>query len=568
MRVKLLFLSVSQIFVLLLSAQNPVLIPDTLSGTSFDLKLQHGTYSFFDGKNTSTMGVNGNILGPTLIMNEGDFVDIKVDNQLSDTTTIHWHGMHVSADNDGGPHTYILSGEVWNPSFTVMDKAGTYWYHPHLHRKTNEHVSKGIAGFIIVRDEEEAALELPRTYGVDDFPLAIQTKDFDNNGQIVTPSNADDVIMVNATIDPVLEVPAQIIRFRLLNGSSQRVFNVGLSGNQTFYQIGSDGGLLSKTNAITRLQMGPGERAEILIDLNNKQGQSLRLMSYAAELQNGTYGATEPGISPMMTLNGYSPNSLNGTNFDLIQFNVVAATGNPITVIPDNLANVNPIPESSAVITRNFLFSPAAMGPDQLNGNFLINGVSFNMDVINVTIPLNNIEIWSITNQSGITHPFHIHDVQFFVLDRNGAAPAASEQGRKDVIIIRPFETVRFITQFSDFANAGVPYMYHCHMLVHEDGGMMGQFDVVDNTTGNPGFPGESDEIVIFPNPVTDSEVSFRSKEPIKQYEIFNTSGKKLISDEINNKYFVINVRELNKGIYLVKLYSETNSYTKKLIKN
>lgn len=101
------------------------------------------------------MGVNGNILGPTLIMNEGDFVDIKVDNQLSDTTTIHWHGMHVSAENDGGPHTIILSGDVWNPSFTVMDKAGTYWYHPHLHRKTNEHVSKGIAGFIIVRDEEK-----------------------------------------------------------------------------------------------------------------------------------------------------------------------------------------------------------------------------------------------------------------------------------------------------------------------------------------------------------------------------------------------------------------------------
>lgn len=133
---------------------------------------------------------------------------------------------------------------------------------------------------------------------MDDFPLAIQTKDFDSNGEIVTPSNADDVVMVNATIDPTLDVPAQIVRFRLLNGSSQRVFNIGLSGNQTFYQIASDGGLLSKSNAITRLLMGPGERAEILIDLNNKQGQSLRLMSYAAEIKNGTYGAASAGVNP------------------------------------------------------------------------------------------------------------------------------------------------------------------------------------------------------------------------------------------------------------------------------
>ncbi|MCK5369265.1 MAG: multicopper oxidase domain-containing protein, partial [Cyclobacteriaceae bacterium] len=290
-----------------ISAQNPLLIPDILSGTNINLTLQNGTHQFYSEINTSTIGANGNILGPTLILNQGDFVNIAVDNQLSDTTTIHWHGLHVSPENDGGPHTYILSGDTWNPSFTVMDKAATYWYHPHLHRKTNEHVSKGIAGMIIVRDNDEAALTLPRTYGVDDFPLVIQTKDFDANNEIVVPTNSDDIVMVNATIDATLDVPAQVVRFRLLNGSSMRVFNIGLSGDQAFYQIASDGGLLSTPNAITRLQLSSAERAEILVDFSSMNDQTIHLLSYASEFQNGIYGATNPGINSFMTLDGYNP---------------------------------------------------------------------------------------------------------------------------------------------------------------------------------------------------------------------------------------------------------------------
>ena len=126
----------------ILFGQNAIIVPDALTGNVFNLTLQNGSYSFYDGFETTTMGANGNILGPTLIMNKGDDVDIYVNNQLADTTTIHWHGMHVSAENDGGPHTTIAPGTTWNPQFTVLDKAGTYWYHPHLHQKTNLHVSK------------------------------------------------------------------------------------------------------------------------------------------------------------------------------------------------------------------------------------------------------------------------------------------------------------------------------------------------------------------------------------------------------------------------------------------
>ncbi|NOX17789.1 MAG: multicopper oxidase domain-containing protein [Chlorobi bacterium] len=461
-------------------SQNQLIIPDTLDGTTFNLNLQYGTFQFYPGVNTSTMGVNGNILGPTLIMNQGDNVNITVNNQISDTTTIHWHGMHVSAENDGGPHTTIPPGTTWNPGFTVMDKAGTYWYHPHLHTKTNLHVSKGIAGFIIVRDDEEAAIDLPRTYGVDDFPLVIQTKTFDAAKEIVVPSNSDTVVMVNATIDAVLDVPAQVIRFRLLNGSSQRVFNFGLSGDMPFFQIASDGGLLDAPLVMTRLQLSPGERAEILVEFTDMVGQTVDLMSYASEFSNGVYGAAYPGMNSAQVLNGYNPNPMNGNDFNIMTFNVVAENSNPVTTIPSDLATIMPWDENDSNVTRDITITATQMGLNALNGDFLLNDSYFNMDVINYTIPFNNIEIWSITNNSPIGHPFHIHDVQFYILDRDGNVPPINEQGRKDVVFVHAMETVRFITKFEDFADDAVPYMYHCHMLTHEDRGMMGQFTVVD----------------------------------------------------------------------------------------
>lgn len=569
---KTFFIFIFIVHVAILMAQNQVLIPDTLAGTDFELIIQNGTRQFFSGQSTTTMGVNGNILGPTLMMNHGDFVDIKVRNQLIETTTIHWHGMHVSASNDGGPHTTIAPGTIWNPKFRVMDKAATYWYHPHLHENTNKHVSLGIAGFIFVRDEEEAALNLPRKYGVDDFPLVIQTKDFDTNNQIVVPSNSDDIPMVNATINPFLNVPAQVVRLRLLNGSSQRVFNIGLSGNLPFYQIASDGGLLSKPVLLSRLQMAPGERAEILVDFSGKAGQSFRLMSYASEIQNGIYGAAYPSnMGGMITLNGYNPNPLNGANFNVIEFKVMAQTTNPVLSVPVVLEDVLQTPQSEANINRTLNITPASMGPNQLNGKFLINGLLFNMDVINYSIPLNNTEIWSISNQSAIAHPFHIHDVQFYVLDRNGTIPPLNEQGRKDVVLVRPMETVRFITRFTDFANDSVPYMLHCHMLAHEDDGMMLQFEVVNKTTEIKNQEMNSDNIEVFPNPLIGKNKSLTIKgvdSDFTLFELFDINGNKIYGQNITtgNKLLLINLNDLKNEIYFLRFVGNNKSVTKKIV--
>ena len=564
MKIILLLIYVTT-WILNANAQNALIIPSTLSGKNISLTLQNGTQQFFAGKATTTMGANGNILGPTLILNQGDFVNFSVKNQLKDTTTLHWHGLHVSSENDGGPHTTILPGATWTPGFTIMDKAATYWYHPHLHHRTDEHVSKGIAGLIIVKDTEEAKLSLPRTYGVDDFPLVIQTKDFDADNQIMMHSNSDKTLMVNATIDPYLNVPSQVVRFRVLNGSSQRAFNIGLNNNKNFYQIASDGGLLSAPISMTRLLLAPGERAEILIDFTGMESQTAFLKSFASELPNGIYGATNPGMGAGMTLNGYKPNDLNGTDFNVLKFVVGSATANPIKTIPSQLVTVTPIAASASNITRQLTFTPVTMGPTQLNGNFLINNAAFDMMFINYTIPFNNTEIWELINQSGIAHPFHIHDVQFYILSRNGVSPPLNEQGRKDVVLVKPQETVRFITKFENFSNESVPYMYHCHLLTHEDGGMMGQF-VVSKPVGISGV--EVDQLIkLFPNPSKGSfNLELTDDIDIETFVLFDPLGKTVQIDPIiTNKTITYN--QLKRGIYYLHFTtSNAKSGYKKLV--
>lgn len=480
MKYKYLLLLLSIVSAQYLSAQNKLLIPDTISGQNINLNLQKGSVQFYPGTKTQTFGVNGNILGPTLLLKKHQNVTINVKNELDDTTTIHWHGMHVAPHNDGGPHITINPGSTWSPGFEVLDHASTHWYHPHLHMHTNEHVQKGIAGFIIVRDTAEAALALPRTYGVDDFPLAIQTKVFDSNNQIVTGQNAlDTALMVNATLNPYLDAPSQVVRFRILNGSSERVYNLGFSDNISFSHIGSDGGLLKSSVSLSRLLLAPGERAEILVNLSAFNEKTVYLKNYGSAIPNAHYGAAQPGMGPGQTIPGYTSNRLNGADFNILTINVGAQTSNPITSIPGSLVSHSPWQSSSANITRTLTFTSMNMGPTAIQGPFLINGAHFDMNVINYSIPFNNLEIWELRNQTPIAHPFHIHNVQFYILDINGVAPSASLQGRKDVVLVPGGNgVVRFITKFEDFYDDSMPYMYHCHMLTHEDDGMMGQFVV------------------------------------------------------------------------------------------
>ncbi|MFN5416496.1 MAG: multicopper oxidase domain-containing protein [Flavobacteriia bacterium] len=527
-------------------SQQELYIPPTIESSTINLTLQEGTTEFYPGIVSNTMGANGSLLGPTLILHKGENVSINVANNLNDTSTIHWHGLHVSPENDGGPHTFIPPGTVWNPQFTVLDRAGIFWYHPHLHMRTNEHVSKGIAGMIIVKDDEEAALNLPRTYGVDDFPIVIQTKAFDASWQIIWTTELDTSLIVNGTIDPFLNAPAQVIRLRVLNGSSQRVYKIGFTNDMPFKVIGTDGSLLTAPASLNRYQLAPGMRADILVDLSGMEGQAIQLINNGTEIANAVYGSDQPGMNPAFTLPGYNSNPLNGTDFVLLDINVGAQTTSPITSIPTSLVVHDVFAEGTEDTTRALMFT----SQQNIVGPFMIDMAHFDMEVINHTIPLGNREIWTLTNQTPIAHPFHIHDVQFYILDINGVPPAPELRGLNDVVLVPAgMGTVRFITEFNDFANDSVPYMYHCHMLTHEDGGMMGQFIVTNPNLATEKI--ESELFQIYPNPALNGEIKLELNSYSGEISLVDIFGRLIFKRNVNNESVVIT--NLKSGIYFLR---------------
>ena len=233
---------------------------------------------------------------------------------------------------------------------------------------------------------------------------------------------------------------------------------------------------------------------------------------------------------------------------------MVAPNGNGIAAPPANLTTLNIWDEMEADTTRRVEMTPG-MPP---NPPFLLDNQIFDHEVVNHVVPLNNIEIWELANMTNTAHPFHIHDIQFYILDIDGNAPPMNQRGRKDVILVERNQTVRFITKFEDFADPIIPYMYHCHILPHEDGGMMGQFTVVDLGT-SVGVESEMQVINgIFPNPFSvQTRVNFHN-ETSHTYKVTLTdiSGKEVRKYEnFSDSELVIERKELNAGTYFLNIY-------------
>lgn len=535
---------------------NPLTIPPVLSGTSFNLSFNTGTMQFFPGLTTDTYGINGNYLGPTLILQKGDSVSLDVTNNLPEVTSCHWHGLHVPSRYDGGPHTTIDPGVTWNAHFKVMNDAGTYWYHPHVHMNTMPQANKGLAGMIIIKDSVEDQLLLPRTYGTDDFPVILQDKKYSQSGQL-NPNALGDSMQVNGTIHPYLDIPKQVVRLRLLNGSNARVYNIGFSDQRNFYVIGGDGGLLDEPYLTNRILLSNGERLELLLDLTGDTiGTSFFLQSFASEMATNIPGA----ITGMMGGNG----PLEAVDFPILKMNVIPATPNAVVTIPATLVTHTPWSISSASRTRNRTVSGMGMVSGQ--GNFFLDNTQYDHMVINDTMILGDIEVWNITNTSNMAHPMHIHDIQFYILSRNGIAPAAYETGPKDVVLVRPNETVSLITRFEDFADDTIPYMYHCHNLAHEDMGMMLQFIVTSPTSGVSSEVKE--KYNVYPNP---SSVYWKIETlnaKINKAEMFDVTGSEIKTDIIiNNGNIYIGNGNLPSGIYIVKISSNKEITSYRLIK-
>lgn len=499
-------------------------LPDTLSSSFIEINIKDTTHEFVTGVSSPSFGYNSSYLGPTLILKKNELFSFDIQNNLMMSTTVHWHGMHVPSEMDGGPHTVIGPGASWQPSFVVKDEASTMWYHSHLHHHTLKQVTKGLAGLIIIRDDHEASLNLPRTYGEDDFPIIIQDRQF-ASGVVIDSAIMGDSIMVNGVIHPFIDLPANFVRFRLLNGSNHRVYNIGFSDNINFQIIAGDGGLLDDAVSLNRILLSPGERYEILLDLSTYQDSSLFMYTYASEMILGYPGG------PFAIPDDNVQSAINGLDLGIMKLQVGSANSNGILSPDLQGLNVNEILDSTLVDRKR----SKDMNATLIKGEMVwtIDNEAFDLEVINDTILLNSTELWTITNSSGIVHPFHIHSGYFYILSRGGQMPQAYERGKKDVAIIYPGQSLKFIMKFEDFVDENVPYMYHCHILNHEDHAMMAQFIVVDSSYFSGIEQLYDDVLVVGPNPVQNFlNIHLKGNEKITKLVLLNPLGQIILKED------------------------------------
>jgi FtsP/CotA-like multicopper oxidase with cupredoxin domain len=447
-----------------LDAERPLLIPPreeglpTPRGRLFRLTADEGRTDFGQGGVADTIGLNGSYLGPTLVMRRGEQVRVQLRNRLSEMTTLHWHGMHVPARMDGGPHQMIAPGGTWTPTWRIDQPAASLWYHAHPHGRTAQQVYRGLAGMLLIEDpKSDGAPALPDDYGVDDVPLVVQDKSFTADGELVVDPQGTastgflgDTVVVNGTVAPYLDVTRDVLRLRLLNAANARVFSFGFGDGREFDIVASDGGLLARPVRADRVQLSPGERAEVLVRM--RPGETVALASFPPDLGHGL------GIT----------HRYGGGTFDVLQLRA-ADTLAPGVAPPAELA---PLPAAAepapGTRVRTFRISGRA-----------INGRPMDMGRIDEVVAVGRPEVWEVMNADPQPHNFHVHDGSFRVLTVDGDPPAAPDAGLKDTVYVAPRSTVRLLVQFRDYTDPRWPYMYHCHLMWHEDIGVMGQFVVV-----------------------------------------------------------------------------------------
>ncbi|MEM1319597.1 MAG: multicopper oxidase domain-containing protein [Bacteroidota bacterium] len=453
-------------------ANNKLMIPPLIDSRTVDgsirLTLQNGQHEFFAGVKSHTKGFNGDYLGPTIRLYNKDSTRIQFTNRIGEATTVHGHGLHVEGRVDGGPQNKILPNEIWDIILPIDQEASTNWYHPHLMGKTAEHVHAGLAGLYLVEDDNSMQLPLPKQYGVDDIPLIVQDRDF-VEGEMVDYSATENELMdgkrgktlvINGTVNPYIEVPKGWLRLRLLNGSNARFYEFYLKNEQAFYKIATEGGFLEKPVAITKLTMAPGERNEIMINLSDGVTRELMAILPPADNEGVTVFSKkerilEIRVDPTATAPGSLPTSLN---------------------------TIRRLKKEDVDVVRTFTLememdegADVMCGTDR-NNMFCINGKPMNRKRIDEKVNIGATELWRITGDM-MEHPFHMHGTSFLILSQNGNPPLPEDQGWKDVVIVDGGWT-EVIMQFNYEATEEFPYMYHCHILEHEDAGMMGQFTV------------------------------------------------------------------------------------------
>ncbi|MCE7933548.1 MAG: bilirubin oxidase [Chlorobi bacterium CHB2] len=459
---------------LLAGGGNPLRFPPEWNGTPL-VAAQTKQNVWSDAK-TDLWTIGGSWPGPTIRAKRGSTFNARLVNMLAEPTIIHWHGLIVPHEMDGHPMQVVGTEGTYDYSFPILNRAGTYWYHPHPHHRTAIQAYRGMAGLFIVEDDAEKELGLPD--GEHDIPLALQDRRITPSRQftyeVVTDDDhlqgfLGDTVFVNGTPDPYLEVDKGLYRFRILNGSNARIFYLSFTDGRPFHIIASDGGLLDKPYSVTLLSISPGERFEILVDFSGDEiGTSVMLRS-----ENTGAGA------------GYPPPQ--GAELPIIRFDVVKEASKPFT-IPQTLVPYELYREQDALRERDFILSIRHEGSvGNLEVGHFINDKEFEMERIDETVPMDQLEIWSFRNSSLAPHPMHVHGVQFQVLDRAGNANLVPrDRGWKDTVLVLPYQMVRVLVRFNRYPGI---YLVHCHNLEHEDHGMMLNFEVKENSTGVDSIP-------------------------------------------------------------------------------
>jgi blue copper oxidase len=448
----------------------PKLIDAASQGNAVKLKVASGLHEFISGKPTRTYGYSAPILGPVIRLRRGDDVAMTVQNALDIVTTVHWHGLLVPGYNDGGPHQPINPGDSWRPILKIDQPAATLWFHPHAHHEAARQTYMGLAGMMIVDDGSDIRLGLPRTFGVDDLPIVLQDRQFDSDGSIAyDPDNLDVVygarggtIIVNGAVTPLAKVPPGLVRLRLLNAANAENFELRFSDKRTFHVIASDAGFLSAPVPVTQLTISPAERFEILVNFADRKAVALET---GPDEEMGVFGnVAADGSADYVPVMRFEP----------------TATTPMVTELPTRLVEPPAADPASAVQRRQFILSSGICSSRQRAGvhaNMValigINGKTHDMSRIDVETKLGTNEVWEVVS-IGMAHPFHVHGASFRILSIEGTPPPAHLAGWKDVALVE--DKAELLVAFNRPATREHPFMYHCHILEHEDAGLMGQY--------------------------------------------------------------------------------------------
>lgn len=446
------------------AAGNTLRLPGIFSGSS--IVAAAGSQPVWADAQTNVLTLGGSYPAPTIRMRRGERFTVELRNSLAQPTNIHWHGLLVPADMDGHAMDVVQPGAARTYDFTVDQRAGIYWYHPHPDGMTGEQVFKGMAGFFIVEDDEERAIGLPS--GEYEIPLVIQDRRQRTDRQfdytLTMPDRMagflGDTILVNGTPDARAELAATVYRFRLLNGSNARVYKLAISDRRPFHVIGTDCGLLDRPYPVTSLFLAPGERVDLLVDFSSDAiGSSVRLV---AETFDGALDAT-----------------MQGWGGDIL--GVTIARNGPTHSIPATLVEYDRLDPSQASRTRTFRLKMVVPMPQ--SGMHTINDRVFDGARIDETVAANDVEIWELVNDTpDEPHPMHVHGAQFQIIDRAGEAVTdPKDMGWKDTVVVWPNQTVRVAVKFGPHAGM---FIMHCHNLEHEDDGMMMNFMVNAASSG------------------------------------------------------------------------------------